>query len=204
MYGGSPTDQGVINAVMNKCGNLLMLLCLVLTYLWMIPTYHKIQRYADLGHPNATPARHMFWATFFAMPYWAVRLAYGAVYAFRHDTASLDPVMGTFETKFVLVFGTWLLASLALSVGGWLGMRKVPRGPADALQLSFADPEAALRAERRRALGEMRREHQRWQSEVPVGAGESDAEMSTMLVEPEDGKPGKEKHKLQTMRRMFS
>lgn len=192
MYGGSPKDtpSGVINPLLNKLGNLLMVQTLVVTCAWMMPTYRKIQRYACLEHPNAAAARHMFWATALATGIWFVRIAHGTVYAFNGDSAALDPVLGSFQTKLVLIFGTWLGASVPLAVGGWLGMRKVPLNHPLALAAAhqhglggFAvDPETALRMERRRTLGEMRREHQRSRA-----AGADDVEMLTTLDAPGGG-----------------
>lgn len=203
MYGGSPKDSpsGVINPTMNKIGNVLLLQTLAVAYAWMVPTYRKIQRHARLDHPNATAAQHMFWATFFAMAFWVVRIAYHAVYAFHRDAATLDPVMGGFLTKLVLVFGTWLAASVPLAVAGWLGRNKLPRAPGvGAQQLSYLDPETALRMERRRTLGELRREHERWRSEVPAGVSDAEPLHVPMLDVPGP----REKSRFQVMKKKVS
>ncbi|KAF3762926.1 hypothetical protein M406DRAFT_72895 [Cryphonectria parasitica EP155] len=126
-YGGSASatgEGGVINQSLYRIGTLILLFVLFSVCGWMWPTFRKIQRYSRF-HPNARPARHMFWAAVAAMAFWLLRLAYDTFYAYDHLT-ELDPVMGTFGTKLVLVFGTYLGASIALLAGGWLGMSKIP------------------------------------------------------------------------------
>lgn len=130
-YGGAASatgEGGVINKNLDQIGNLIMLFVLFAVCGWFWPTYRKIQRYEAINHPNARPARNMFWGGVVAMPFWIARIGYGCVYAFNHSTSSLDPVMGSFAVKLVLLFGMWFCASVALCVGGWFG---APRAKAD-------------------------------------------------------------------------
>lgn len=193
MFGGTPSATGgVMSPALNKAGNWLMLLTLFFAYAWMPSTYKKIQRFMG-KHPNAQPAQYMFWAVFAAAPFWVIRLVYGTVYAFAYDPLTLDPILGNFETKLVLVFGTWLFASIPLTAGGWLGMKKVPRDQGDT-QVLFADPETALRVERRRTHDELRREYERQGVPMPVLAG--------MVTNVADA--GQEETKFQILRKMVS
>lgn len=132
-YGGAPSATGaggVINQTCNKVGSLILLAVLFAVCVWMWPTMRKIQRYSVARHPNAQSARMLWWGTVGAMPFWLVRLAYLVTYAFEHKLV-LDPVMGTFAVKLVLVFGTYLFASIPLLVGGWFGVRKANPGSVD-------------------------------------------------------------------------
>ncbi|CAN8106078.1 unnamed protein product [Discula destructiva] len=132
-YAGAPSstgEGGVINKKLNGIGNLIMLWVLFAVCAWMWPTFRKIQRYSAIGHPNAAPARWMFWATVAAMPFWLIRLAYLVTYAFDHMPV-LDPVMGSFAVKLLLGFGTYFVASILLLIGGWFGVRKTGPGSVD-------------------------------------------------------------------------
>lgn len=123
-YAGAPDatgEGGVKNQKLNQIGNLLMLFVLFTVCGWMWPTLRKIRRYDDLCHPNAAAAKNLFWAGVVAMPFWIIRIGYNTLYAFVHDSG-LDPVMGNFAVKVVLLFGMWFCASIALCVGGWRGV----------------------------------------------------------------------------------
>lgn len=131
-YASAPSatnEGGVMNKNLNGIGSLILLFVVFAVCGWMWPTWRKIRRYSGI-HPNAAPARKMLWAAVAAMPFWLVRLAYVTTYAYEH-LPSLDPVMGSFATKLVLLFGTYLGTSAALLAGGWLGMSKMPAGTVD-------------------------------------------------------------------------
>lgn len=135
-FAGAPDatgEGGVKNQTLNQIGNLVMLFVLFAACGWMWPTFRKILRY-NTCHPNAEPARHLFWAGVAATPFGIARIGYNTVYAFVRRSA-LDPVMGSFAVKLVLVFGMWVGASVALCVGGWRG---VPRSKAgDTVESSY-------------------------------------------------------------------
>lgn len=129
-YAGSPSatgEGGVINQTLNRVGNVLLLAVLVMIIAWMWPTWRNIQRYVGV-HPNVQPARWLLFSTMAAMPFWVVRIITTTTYAFDHTISSLDPVMGSYGTKLLLIFGTYFFASTALLVGGWYGVPKVAPG----------------------------------------------------------------------------
>lgn len=137
-------------------GNTILVILLFAICAWMWPTYQKIQRYAAVGHPNAAPARNMFWAGVVAMPFWMVRVVYGLVFAITQDPA-LDSVLGSFTVKFVIIFWMYLGAMIPLLLGGWfsIGWQKEVGTAVEYL----GDPdESAWDRERRRT---MRRERRR-------------------------------------------
>lgn len=181
----------------------------MISFAWMPVTYRKIRRFHSgygqvQGHLNAVPARRMFWAAFAASVFWAVRLGHGLVYSVRRDLAdTLDPVKGSFQTRLVLIFGTWLGASVALIVGGWLGMKKRPRdeaGPRTNTQvLFFSDPEMALRAERRRRVLALDDRGRPSDGSVP-GSGSPPVETVTVLA----GAGGEKTSKFQVLRQKVS
>ncbi|KAL0940446.1 uncharacterized protein CTRU02_203209 [Colletotrichum truncatum] len=118
-YGGSPSPKGgVANENLNQIGNCLQLFVLFGVCFWMWPTYRRIR---SASSPNCRPAMLMLRATVVGMPFHLIHLAYTTTYAFNRIT-SLDPVMGSFATKLVLLFGTELCTTLAMLGGGWLGM----------------------------------------------------------------------------------
>lgn len=188
-----PTD-GVMNPTLNEIGNWIMIMTLLFAYIWMFPTYKKIRRFLGT-HPNAKPAQHMFWASFMATPLWVVRLGYNTAYAFHHDS-TLDPVSGNFETRLVLLFGTWLMASIPLAVGGWLGMKIVPRDQSNT-EVLVVDAQTSLQVERRRTHDELRREYQRNRSNL-VATDNTPMQMQT----PDTAT--KERHGLHILRTMIS
>lgn len=122
-YGGAPDAAGaggVKNAVFEQLGTLMMLWVLFAVCGWMWPTWRRIQRASDhsqLHHPNARPARMLFFGAAAAMPFWVGRMGYQTLYAFQH-TPSLAPVMGSFATKLVLLFLPYLGAMAGLLAGG--------------------------------------------------------------------------------------
>lgn len=129
-YGGTPDgtgEAGVRNKALNRAGNLLMLFVLLLVCGCMWPTLRTIRHHESMAHPNAEPARRLFWAGLVAMLFWIVRIGYNCVYAFVPKT-ELDPVVGSFAVKLVLLFGMWMGASVALCVGGWRGVPMVKLG----------------------------------------------------------------------------
>lgn len=102
-------------------GNTILVILLLAICLWMWTTYQKIQRYAAVGHPNAVPARNMFWAGVAAMPFWMVRVVYGLVFAITQDPA-LDSILGSFTVKFVIIFWMYVGAMIPLLLGGWFSI----------------------------------------------------------------------------------
>ncbi|KAF9871121.1 integral membrane protein [Colletotrichum karsti] len=138
-YGGSPSPKGgVINENINQIGQCLQLFVLFGVCGWMWPTYKRIR---SASSPNCRPAMLMLRAAVIGMPFHLIHLAYTTTYAFDR-IPSLDPVMGTFATKLVLLFGTELGVSIAMIGGGWLGMSAdVPK--AVQMELSPVDVEGS-------------------------------------------------------------
>lgn len=190
----SGPNDGVESPTLNKLGNWIMILTLLFTYIWMVPTYKKILRFMGT-HPNARPAQHMFWANFMATSLWVVRLAYNTAYAFHHDTR-LDPVSGNFETRLVLLYGTSLMASISLAVGGWLGIKKVPGDQNDTEGLVI-NPQTTLQVEQRRPNDDLRREYQTNRSIQVVTE-----DLPTQLPTPSTAT--KERHKFHFLRKVMS
>ncbi|KAJ5004482.1 hypothetical protein K4K48_009793 [Colletotrichum sp. SAR 10_66] len=118
-YGGSPDPKkGVMNAMLNKIGNCLELGVLIGVCVWMWPTFKRIRA---ANSPNCRPAMLMLRAAVVGMPFHLVHLTYTTTYPFNR-VSSLDPVMGSFATKLILLFGTELCTTIAMIAGGWLGM----------------------------------------------------------------------------------
>jgi ABC-type Fe3+ transport system permease subunit len=119
-YGGSPSPTGgVINETANKIGNCLELFVLAGICCCICISYVRIRPFrGDAVHRRAL---RMLWLVASAMPWQMIRLAYTTTYAFS-PIPSLDPVMGSFATKLILIFGTQLATGLALVAGGWLGL----------------------------------------------------------------------------------
>lgn len=85
------------------------------------------KRLNSLGpHHNFRFAKHMFRAACAALPFQMIHIGYSLTYALNR-IASLDPVMGSFATRFILMFVMQLGVAIALTVGGWLGMGAVPK-----------------------------------------------------------------------------
>ncbi|KAK6225439.1 hypothetical protein QIS74_01486 [Colletotrichum tabaci] len=119
-YGGAPShsSSGVMNQTLNQIGNCMQLFVMLGVCGWMWPTFLKIR---SSSSPNCRPAMLMLRATVVGMPFHLIHLAYTTTYAFNH-IPSLDPVMGSFATKLVLLFGTQLGVTIAMLGGGWFGM----------------------------------------------------------------------------------
>lgn len=137
-------------------GNTVLVILLLTICVWMWPTYQKIQRYATVGHPNAAPARAMFWAGVAAMPLWMVRVVYGLVFAITQDPA-LDSILGSFTVKFVILFWMYVGAMIPILLGGWLSIGWQKEVGTTVEYLGDQD-ETAWDRERRRT---MRRERRR-------------------------------------------
>lgn len=117
-YGGAPsTTGGVFNDVINKVGNLLMILVMLIVGVWIWPSWKRVNTFSD--HVNYRNARWLLIAACASLPFQMIRLIYNTTYAFDRIT-SLDPVMGTFATQFVLLFLLHLVVGLIAIVGGWL------------------------------------------------------------------------------------
>lgn len=136
-------------------GNTILVILLLAMCAWMWPTYKKIQRYAAVGHPNAAPARNMFWAGAAAMPFWLVRVVFGLIFAITQNPA-LDPVLGSFTVKFVIIFWMYLGAMIPLLLGGWfsIGWQK---DVGTTVEYLGDQDEATWDRERRRTMGRDRR-----------------------------------------------
>ncbi|CAK7218519.1 hypothetical protein SEUCBS140593_003574 [Sporothrix eucalyptigena] len=126
-YGGAPsatTTTGVINASLNQIGNCLMLFVMFTICWWLWPTWQRLMTVPN--HPNFRNAQVLLFAAVAAMPFQLVRLAYNTTYAFIR-VPSLDPVMGSFATRLVLLFFMQLAVALACTTGGILSAKVVPR-----------------------------------------------------------------------------
>lgn len=138
-YAGAPSatgEGGVANQTLNRVANVLLIAVLCIVAGWMYPTWRKIQRYQGV-HPNVAPVKWLFFATAVALPIWMIRLIGDATYAFEHSISALDPVMGSYQTKLLLIFGTYFFASTALLVGGWYGVsRTTPGTPGEYSQIA--------------------------------------------------------------------
>lgn len=110
-----------MNRILMIVGNTILVILLLSICVWMWPTYQKIQRYAAVGHPNAAPARKMFWSALLAMPFWMVRVVFGLVAAITQQPV-LDVVMGSFTVKFDVVFWMYLGSMIPMLIGGWFGI----------------------------------------------------------------------------------
>ncbi|KAH6657512.1 hypothetical protein BKA67DRAFT_643507 [Truncatella angustata] len=122
-YGGSPSATaagGVAAQNLNQIGNCLMLFVIFVMCWWIWPTW---KRSSALGpnHPITRPARLMIFSAAAAIPFQLVRLAYNTTYAFDH-LPLLDPIMGSFAVRLILLFFMQLGVSLALIAGGWSSM----------------------------------------------------------------------------------
>ncbi|TDZ41079.1 hypothetical protein CTRI78_v009976 [Colletotrichum trifolii] len=118
-YGGSPSPKGgVASSNLDQIGNCLQLFVLFGVCFWMWPTYRRIR---SASSSNCRPAMLMLRAAVVGMPFHLIHLAYTTTYAFNR-IPSLDPVMGSFATKLVLLFGTELGTAMAMVGGGWLSM----------------------------------------------------------------------------------
>lgn len=92
--------------------------------LWIYPTYRHIR--AHFGHHNARRAQIILVTAVAGLPFQSVRLAYNTTYSFQ-GIPSLDPFLGSFASKFVLIFGTQLILVLSMMGGGWLSMPSTPK-----------------------------------------------------------------------------
>ncbi|CAN8097546.1 unnamed protein product [Discula destructiva] len=145
------------NQGLAQLGNDILFLMLFSACVWMVPTYLKVRRYTATQHPNAATAKYFLYAAAAATPFWMVRIGASTVQAYTADR-TLDPIMGSFATKFVFGFWMWLAATTALTVGGWLSMKKVP--PTDATKVEYVgreqDPEGTWDGDRRKVNRERR------------------------------------------------
>lgn len=133
-YGGSPSATnkgGVINQDLDRIGNCIMLVVMFSLCLWVYPTYTRIRTH--YGHHNARRARILLITALAGLPFQSVRLAYNTTYSFL-GILSLDPFLGSFASKFVLIFGTQLILVLSMLWGGWLSMPSPPKESIDELE----------------------------------------------------------------------
>lgn len=119
-YGGAPSATGgVFNAVLNKVGNVLMIVVMLIVGGWIWPSWKRINTFSH--HVNYRNARWLLMAASASWPFQMIRLVYNTTYAFDR-IPSLDPVMGTFATQFVLLFLLHLAVVLIAIAGGWLSL----------------------------------------------------------------------------------
>ncbi|CAK7236563.1 hypothetical protein SBRCBS47491_009679 [Sporothrix bragantina] len=126
-YGGAPsatTTSGVINENLNQIGNCLMLFVMFTICWWLWPTWQRLMTVPN--HPNFRNAQMLLFAAVAAMPFQLVRLAYNTTYAFVR-VPSLDPVMGSFATRLILLFFMQLAVSVFCTAAGCLSANVVPR-----------------------------------------------------------------------------
>lgn len=162
-YAGSLSatgEGGVKNQTLNRVGNLILIAVLLVVAGWIYPTWRKMQRYQGV-HPNVAPVRWLLYTTMAALPIWLIRLIGNTTYAFQHSITALDPVLGSYQTKLLLVFGTYFFASTLLLVGGWYGVsRTTPGTPGEYRQI---EAEFAMARDRGNSNDiEMMGQHQRF------------------------------------------
>ncbi|CAN8105771.1 unnamed protein product [Discula destructiva] len=117
-YGGSPSHTGgVFSDPLNKTGNILMIIVMLIVCGWLWPSFKQVNAFS--GRFNTRNSRYLLITACAAMPFQMARLIYNTTYAFDRNT-SLDPVMGTFATQFVLLFLLHLVVVLISMAGGWL------------------------------------------------------------------------------------
>jgi hypothetical protein len=96
-----------------------MVLILLAVCVWIGMTWKRVM--AISTHPTFWPALLMLIAACVGIPFQMIQLAYRTTYSFEPDS-TLDPVMGTFATKLLFFFFTQLGLSIAVTVGGWMGI----------------------------------------------------------------------------------
>ncbi|KAH8198657.1 hypothetical protein TruAng_007198 [Truncatella angustata] len=122
-YGGAPSATapgGVMNQLINRLGNILMLLALFALYAWIWPTWNRVWSIRD--DPSFKPALYMIVAAAAALPFQLIRIIYNTVYSFELVDRALDPIMGIFATRFIFLFVTQLGCLVILLGGGYLGI----------------------------------------------------------------------------------
>lgn len=100
---------------------LVMVIVLLAVCVWTGVTWKRVMTITT--HPIFWPVLLMLTAACVGIPFQLVRLAYHTTYSFEPDS-TLDPVMGTFATKLLFVFFTQLGLSIAVFVGGWMGITR--------------------------------------------------------------------------------
>ncbi|KAL1911106.1 hypothetical protein Sste5344_002904 [Sporothrix stenoceras] len=126
-YGGAPsatTESGVINNNLNQIGNCLMLFVMFTICWWLWPTWQRLMTVPN--HPNFRNAQVLLFGAVGAMPFQLVRLAYNTTYAFLR-VPSLDPVMGSFATRLILLFFMQLAVAVICVAAGYLSTGVIPR-----------------------------------------------------------------------------
>ncbi|KAF4119585.1 hypothetical protein GMORB2_4715 [Geosmithia morbida] len=119
-YGGSPSEKKhgqVASSILNKTGNCLIIFVLAVLGIWVALIAKSVLRYPN--HPHVRHAKIMLITASLGWPFQTIRTIYSATYAFDR-IPDLDPVMGSFTTKLVLIFGLQLIVTLVLIAGGWL------------------------------------------------------------------------------------
>lgn len=126
--GGTPDptkSDGIRDQRLNKIGYFLVLFTLLIICGWMWPTYQKVNKYRGM-HPNAQPARVLFFAAAAATPIWLTRIVYMIVHTFHLGNNDIDPVVGVFAVMFVLRFLTFWGTGCMLTAGGWFALSTRP------------------------------------------------------------------------------
>ncbi|KAF4948542.1 hypothetical protein FSARC_13714 [Fusarium sarcochroum] len=119
-YGGSPsaeTSDGVASSIINKIGNCLMIFVILIVFAWWLWSTNRIL--AASTHPNWPAGTVMLLAAGVGIPFQFIRVVHSMTYAFER-VPSMDPIMGVFAVKLILIFLTQLAVVLSLVAGGWL------------------------------------------------------------------------------------
>lgn len=126
-YGNSPKaskPHGVKDVSIAKIGNCVMLVVMLMLLLWTLYAGKCIRN--ARSHQNYKKAKILFFTACAGLPFQTIRLTYSTTYAFSR-ISSLDPFMGSFATKVVLIFCMQLAVALACCCGGFLSTLAVKR-----------------------------------------------------------------------------
>ena len=115
-----PTKLGApSNPTIQKAGFVILIVVLLSLGPWAYWTLLKIGRASACS--VTYQAKVMVWAAVAGAPVQLIRVIYGATFSFD-PLKSLDPTMGSFLTKFELIFLPQLGVTLCVLVGGWFGI----------------------------------------------------------------------------------
>ncbi|KAJ3524501.1 hypothetical protein NM208_g12041 [Fusarium decemcellulare] len=144
-YAGKADENepgGVKNETLNKIGNLLIFLVMVVVLFWLWPAAKRVL--AARQETNYKAAKVLLIAVVPGTVLQLIRLSYSLTYAFNR-IPSLDPVTGSFATRLILMFGTQLFIVLVVIAGGWMSKDVRPnsqvkvRGEANGASISLVD-----------------------------------------------------------------
>ncbi|KAI8717609.1 hypothetical protein NCS52_00837300 [Fusarium sp. LHS14.1] len=125
-YAGKPDDDapgGVKDETLNKVGNILMFLVMVVVLFWLWPSAKRV--FSARQEVNYKESKALIMAAGPGIVLQLIRLSYSLTYAFNR-IESLDPVTGSFATRLVLMFGTQLCIVLVIIAGGWFSKDALP------------------------------------------------------------------------------